>query len=550
MHPQSIPVACFSTMVVLFFCGGGTPSDGANESTPQVKKAATYYVDIEGHGGQPSDKNPGTLKQPWQTVLHALRTARPGDTVIFRQGIYRQPRTLHTSDFPLSKQSDPPIILKGYPGETVVISTLRAVKANEWVKRMLNDGTVYFVAPVGRSFRVTNVVQNGVPLRRANTGSLRNVYEDTPPERISGPGEWSSSIREGEVYLRTEQNRNPQNSIELCDIGGFGASGTLINLAPDEKRFPQIRFEDLTLETGFHGLLIRNGFVTLKNCTLQKSFGDLFNSHSGRFIIDGCDFQAFGESAIDVTGPGVDESQRPLQPANIIRNCQFHGNAIVRWPGQKGYNAVMLKGGCREGLVESNRFYDLEVTYGVLTLGGASGGGQQGEGINLVARNNIVHDVTGPYAVLFSASRDCSFVNNLIIDSKVDDIIRIMPAKRGDPTTQNQNPRVQNNIFTRNEVKNSVLRTSLGEVEGLKFNANLLFESGRLLKKGDSEQTVQSSAQPPLFKDSANHDYRTQPGSPVIDAGQPLKLLVSHDYRGTPRPQNSLFDIGPYEMKP
>jgi len=99
-----------------------------------VKKTATYYVDIEGHGGQPSDKNPGTLKQPWQTVLHALRTAQPGDTVIFRQGIYRQPRTLHTTDFSLSKQSDPPIILKGYPKETVVFSTLRPVKAKKWIK--------------------------------------------------------------------------------------------------------------------------------------------------------------------------------------------------------------------------------------------------------------------------------------------------------------------------------------------------------------------------------------------------------------------------------
>jgi len=61
--------------------------------------AATYYVDALGLGGEAADANPGTREQPWLTPLHAFGAAQPGDTIIFRAGVYRLPRTVHTSDF-------------------------------------------------------------------------------------------------------------------------------------------------------------------------------------------------------------------------------------------------------------------------------------------------------------------------------------------------------------------------------------------------------------------------------------------------------------------
>jgi len=522
----------------------------------------TFYVDVNSLGGTCDDSNPGTADRPWQTALKAFSSAGPGDTVIFRRGTYRVSRTLHTSDLKLDPSQTAPVVFKAPAGEQAVITNLRPIAADDWKQvATTQSGKPVFAAPASRGARVTNLTQHGVPLKRAFCGDKRSWYEDTPPDAIAGPGEWASSLREHRVYLCSINGEPPGDSIELCDVRGPGASGNLISLERDkENRCRNLRlvFENLTFETGFHGVLIRTGFVELRQCVLRKSFGDLLNTLSGRVVVDGCDFYAFGESAIDVTTPG-DGPEPSGTPPMVIRNSRFHDNVNVRAPGQKGANGIMLKGGCADIVVEGNQFYNLRTTYGALTLGGSTSGGTPGEGFRLTARNNIFRDIAGPYVVLFAGSHDCRLVNNLICNSDVIALISIVTAKPSDAATANLRPQVLNNIFYRNTVKRAVVSAPRGAATGLVMDHNLIAESGNVCLLDDVEVPLKDLpqrghqshgvGQPPLFRDFARHDFHPAPGSPTTDRGADLRALVPHDADGTPRPQGQAFDIGPFELR-
>ncbi len=45
--------------------------------------AAMFYVALEG-----DDRNPGTISKPWGTIQRAARSAKAGDTVLIRKGLY------------------------------------------------------------------------------------------------------------------------------------------------------------------------------------------------------------------------------------------------------------------------------------------------------------------------------------------------------------------------------------------------------------------------------------------------------------------------------
>ncbi len=77
-----------------------------------LASAATYYVSPSG-----SDSADGSLVTPFQTVQKAAALAVAGDTVLIRQGIYRE-----TVVPAASGTSSAPIIFKNYPGETATIS--------------------------------------------------------------------------------------------------------------------------------------------------------------------------------------------------------------------------------------------------------------------------------------------------------------------------------------------------------------------------------------------------------------------------------------------
>lgn len=531
----------------------------------ETHRGQTFHVDVNSLGGPCSDSNPGTADRPWKTALKAFSTARQGDTVIFRRGIYRVSRTILTSDLKLDSTRAEPIIFKAPKGEEAVISVLRPVAAGDWKQvATTKSGQPVYAAPSGDDGRVTNLTENGLPLTRAPTDDPRYPHRDTLPDAITGSGEWASSLKDHRVMVCTTDGQPPGDRIELCDVRGGDAAGNLIDLQRDaQQRCRNLRliFENLTFEAGFYGFTIRTGFVELRQCVLRKSFGDLINTLSGRLVVDGCNFSAFGESAIDVTGFGDGPMPRGAQPM-IIRNSRFHDNAAVRslTPKVKGYNALMLKGGCSDAVIENNEFDTLRVTLGVLTLGGSTAGGPAHEGIRLTARNNIFRDISGSSIVIFAGSEDCRFVNNLVCDCNVDDLVILERAKGSDPATGNLRPQVLNNILYHNRVRRDVVSVSpAGAANGLVMDNNLVAESGDRCRMDDVAVTLKDLpkqgyqshgvSQPPLFRDFTGHDFRPAPGSSAIDHGADLRAFVPVDADGIARPRGRSFDIGPFELR-
>lgn len=74
---------------------------------------AQIYVAVDG-----DDDNPGTIEQPFKTIIHAITLAGPDSIIYVRGGIHYYDTTIRLNK---SGQPDKRIKLWGYPGETVII---------------------------------------------------------------------------------------------------------------------------------------------------------------------------------------------------------------------------------------------------------------------------------------------------------------------------------------------------------------------------------------------------------------------------------------------
>lgn len=81
---------------------------------------STWYVATSG-----ADSNPGSLRQPFQTIQQAANVAQPGDTVMIRGGTYRE--TVVPSQ---SGADGAPITFEPYRGEKVTIDGANPI--NQW----------------------------------------------------------------------------------------------------------------------------------------------------------------------------------------------------------------------------------------------------------------------------------------------------------------------------------------------------------------------------------------------------------------------------------
>lgn len=130
----------------------------------------TIYVDATNG----SDRNPGTISAPVQTIDAALRLSRqsPGaDTIVLRQGTYYQSNTV------VLTAADSGLTVQAYPGETVWISGARPLVGIEWQAYDTADGANVWSA----SLAWTGI--STVPgLRYNGTRLIRARYPNSNPE--------------------------------------------------------------------------------------------------------------------------------------------------------------------------------------------------------------------------------------------------------------------------------------------------------------------------------------------------------------------------------
>lgn len=98
--------------------------------------AATY--EVAQRNPRASDEGDGSGQSPWKTITRAPRTAAPGDTVIIRDGIYRESVVAK-----ISGTAESPIIFEAAPGAHVVLTG--ADRLTGWKK--LTDKTSVYQVP-------------------------------------------------------------------------------------------------------------------------------------------------------------------------------------------------------------------------------------------------------------------------------------------------------------------------------------------------------------------------------------------------------------------
>ena len=565
-------------------------SDGIyNIQASAEVSATTYYVATDG-----DDSALGTtVDEPWKTVVKAITTAGAGDTVYFRGGTYRTVKSATDSNiisigttpgamFSTAGDANNRITFKSYPEETAIITSMKLRdELSDWT---LVRGNVYSTdlleqeLDTERVERVSNCSEDGVPLR------LMTAYGDSGDENdLDGPGQWSRDINDHKLYVWSTDGNNPgTHQTEFSEFvhGGSSTIEIMRNPSDDDDEADYLTFEGLVIEGGLYPIDVFTDYIEIKNCVIRNSYGDgikgegaepadydnpddpseanYFNCSYG--LIEGCDIYNFGESGIDITGGDY----------WIIRENVIHDNANVRgdlpWP-YSGANGIILKNNNIGTIVERNRIYDLDTAHGAVTLGGVSWGGIAEEGVNLIVKNNIIYNVSGPYIVLFAAAKDCSFYNNLIYDcNAVQGIIRFGLSNRNHSDWGNDGCVIKNNIFYDNVVDPGVGGHNLayyehdpGSVSNLESNNNRIDPNQTYYWGGSNRtlaywrdtlgQDVGSIDDVPTFVDAANHDFHClDSSSPQVDAGASGDYSTWTDMDKEDRVMRQGIDIGPDEL--
>ena len=176
-----------------------------------------HYVGLSG-----SDSNVGSLSHPWATIQHADSLAKPGDTVIVLDGIYRGDISLTSSG-----THEQPIVYKAQ---------------NKWKARLVGTGTGAGSAIVGVSgghiivqgFDITGPDANGIILASYGSIATHNraignyVHDlvvpcnsDSGTAIETGGGDNYSSITHNDMLENLVVNIVPEGG---C-VGGHQASG-------------------------------------------------------------------------------------------------------------------------------------------------------------------------------------------------------------------------------------------------------------------------------------------------------------------------------------
>lgn len=174
-----------------------------------VIDAATYYVATNG-----SNSNPGTEKQPWKMVAHAVNIMVAGDTTYVRGGTYNEGVIL----FKRSGTQAAPIKLLNYPGEAPIIncnpSTPQTGPFNRITILNQSGATVAIGWITIEGFEIRNC-WDGIKILNGHDLTIRRnwIHDNAPGQGILGNG----------TRLHIDRNIvNHNGSYDTC--GGSGAN--------------------------------------------------------------------------------------------------------------------------------------------------------------------------------------------------------------------------------------------------------------------------------------------------------------------------------------
>jgi hypothetical protein len=158
--------------------------------------------------------------------------------------------------------------------------------------------------------------------------------------------------------------------------------------------------------------------------------------------------------------------------------------------------------------------------------------------------NNISYGNTGYGIQCWHACNSISIVNNLVFNNPEGGIV----IGADDEEYDVGNALIANNIVVDNGREG--IRESGESGSDNRFVNNLLWGNGRdaiQINGGEEAGTIVADPQFVNFATDGSGDYRVEPTSPAVDAGEP-EVAPRFAFDRASRPQSGGFDVGPYEQ--
>lgn len=169
-----------------------------------------------------SDGGPGTIRRPWATLSFAVSQAIPGDTVLVREGTYRERLV-----FEGSGTADAPIVFAAYPGETPVIDGEGVEQPDGWGGMVEINGVEHIEL---RGFHIRN---SPVCAIQANDSAFITISDNYTYNTVwPGVMAWGTTdvvISGNEVVEACTGGENHQECISLSHAERFEVVGNHVH---------------------------------------------------------------------------------------------------------------------------------------------------------------------------------------------------------------------------------------------------------------------------------------------------------------------------------
>jgi hypothetical protein len=245
---RSIGFAVVLLLVFIFFLGGQKVGIGADGS---------YYVGPSGN-----DSNPGTLSQPFLTLQRGVDAARPGDTIIVQDGIYRGGCASNNSYAVSINKAGAPSAWITLKAENQWRATLDSENAcHSFID--LGAGAAYWVI---QDFRIVNGYKGGV---WSNSGASYITLRGNEIAYI-GRHYLDSSVGIGGSYANESSHNLTFDGNVIHDIGRTGGPQTSHDhglylhsqetIIVNNVFYQPIEGWGIQTASGFSGLIANNTF--------------------------------------------------------------------------------------------------------------------------------------------------------------------------------------------------------------------------------------------------------------------------------------------------
>ncbi len=496
----------YTLLVLLLFLpfARGGPLNPRPHHTLIGLNECTRYVALDGE-----DTNNGSSPMsPWRTLQKAATSARPGDVVCVRGGVYNEQVTLRVSG-----TANAPITFRNYPGESPVLDGIGLPVPDTDTGLVHIEDSAYISVQGFEIRNYTTSVRYRVPVAILITGSAHHIeVRDNVIHHIEHRGHWAEGT-------------------DAHGIAVYGTSAIPIHdILIQDNELHHLRL-------GSSEALVINGNVKQWEIT-----------HNVIHDVDNIGIDAIG---FEGTAPTDDWAREGRIAYNHVYNVDTYGNPAY---GTDRAAACIYVDGGQDIIVENNWVHHCNLGLEIASEHPAHATR------NVIVRNNFIYQnsevgvAMGGYDTHRGATENCAVVNNTLYHNNTSDDWGAELYLQYDI----RNTVIENNLIYAGEA-GWFIRSWSPVMQDNEVDYNLYYTdspSPRWEWQGHTYETFAAyraasgndshslHGHPPLLLRPEEGDLHLTSRSPAVNAGHLLPQSGSHDIDGEPRVQGGRVDIG------